>query len=114
MSARRVPSRVRLLAAAAAVLAPLLASCAVLVPGTPTPAPPRTVDGAQLERDVRAVLADDPATAPLATAPVQCPQQVVVYPHLVLFCQVVQGPVIRSIPVTILDREGNYQVGRPF
>jgi|tagenome__1003787_1003787.scaffolds.fasta_scaffold19670975_2 hypothetical protein len=112
MSARRAPSRRRL--ALLGALAPLLASCAVLVTGTPTPAPPRTVDGAQLERDVRAVLAADPSTAALASAPVQCPQRVVVYPQLVLFCQVMQGPVIRSIPVTILDRDGNYQVGKPF
>ncbi|MCE0765907.1 DUF4333 domain-containing protein [Pseudonocardia kujensis] len=112
MPARPAASRVRL--AAALVLAPLLASCAVLVSGTPTPAPPRTLDGAQLERDVRAVLAADPSTAALASAPLQCPQQVVVYPQLVLFCQVQQGAVIRSVPVTVLDRDGNYQVGKPF
>ncbi|GAA4687925.1 hypothetical protein GCM10023215_24690 [Pseudonocardia yuanmonensis] len=111
MSAR-VPSRARL--AAAAALAPLLVSCSVLVTGTPTPAPPRTIDGAQLEHDVREVLAANPSTEALASAPVQCPQQVVVYPQLVLFCQVVQGNVIRSIPVTVLDRDGNYQVGKPF
>jgi hypothetical protein len=112
MSARRAPFRTRL--AVAVALAPLLASCSVLVAGTPTPAPPRTLDGARLEQDVRAVLAADPATTALASAPVQCPQQVVVYPQLVLFCQVQQGAVIRSVPVTILDRDGNYQVGKPF
>ncbi|MEU7811887.1 DUF4333 domain-containing protein [Pseudonocardia sp. NPDC049154] len=112
MSARRAPSRAGL--AVTAALAPLLAACSVLVTGTPTPAPPRTLDGAQVERDVRAVLAADPSTAALATAPVLCPQQVVVYPQLVLFCQAQLGNVIRSVPVTVLDRDGNYQVGRPF
>lgn len=112
MSAHPASPRARL--AAAVVLAPLLAGCTVAVTGTPTAAPPRTLGGAQIERDVRAVLAADPSTSALASATLQCPQQVEVYPQLVLFCQVQQGPMIRSVPVTILDREGNYQVGKPF
>ncbi|MFR9805840.1 DUF4333 domain-containing protein [Pseudonocardia sp. RS010] len=112
MSVRRDRSRGRLTGTVA--LLPLLAACSVLVPGRPVPAPPRTLDGTRLEQDVRAVLAADPATADLASAPVQCPQQVVVYPQLVLFCQVASGNVLRSIPVTVLDRDGNYRVGPSF
>ena len=93
----------------------LVGGCAQTVAGTPEAVPLPTIDGARLEDEVRAVLAQDPNTATLArTALVQCPRQVVVYPTLVIFCQVDGGGRIGNVPVTILDRDGNYQIGPPF
>jgi hypothetical protein len=97
------------LAAAAA-----LAACAVPVAGTARAEPPRTIDGPRLEQDVRDYLAADPATAPLALARVECPPQALADPRTVLFCQVVGVGRVRSVPVTVLDRDGDYLIGAPF
>lgn len=92
-------------------LVPLLAACAVQVGGTARAEPPHVIDGARLEREVAATLTADPQ---LAGAAVQCPHDAVAVPRVTLFCQVVRPTRVSSIPVTILDREGDYTIGRPF
>lgn len=101
---------------AAAVLACVpLAACAVTVPGTPTAAPLPTIDSAALIRDVRAVLAGDPETAPIAqTADVTCPRDAPADPYVTLFCQAVSPGGVLLVPVTVLDRDGDYRVDRPY
>jgi len=89
-------------------------ACAVPVAGTARAEPQRTIDGTRLEQEVRDFLAADPATAPLALASVECPPQAVVDPRTVLFCQVVGAGRVRSIPVTVLDADGDYRIGQPF
>jgi hypothetical protein len=98
---------------AAAALA-LLTACAVQIAGTPTAVPPTTIDGSRLEQEVHDFLAADPSTADLAAAAVQCPKQVPASPEVSLFCQVVLPTRVALIPVTILDRDGNYRIGHPF
>jgi hypothetical protein len=94
-----------------------LAGCAAPVAGasgTPGAAPPRTLDGPRLEADVRDYLAHDPATAPLTAGRVECPPSAVVDPRVVVFCQVVGVGRVWSVPVTVLDDEGDYRIDKPF
>lgn len=92
-----------------------LAACAVTVPGTPTAAPLPTINTAALIKDVRAVLAGDPRTASIAqTVDVTCPRDVPADPYITLFCQVVSPSGVLVVPVTVLDREGDYRVDRPY
>ncbi|GAA1857232.1 hypothetical protein GCM10009836_41860 [Pseudonocardia ailaonensis] len=98
------------------VLSGLLAGgCAQTIAGTAQATPLPTIDGTRLEQEVRETLVKDPTTAAFAaTADVQCPQQVIAYPRLALFCQVIAGNIIKNVPVTVLDRDGDYQIGKPF
>jgi hypothetical protein len=100
-------------ALAAAVLA-LVAACSSPAVETAPPAPPPTVDGARLEQDVRDYLAADPSLAALVPGVVQCPPAALVYPNVVLFCQITGVGRVWSVPVTILDRDGDYRIDKPF
>jgi hypothetical protein len=93
----------------------LLLGCTHPVAGTATAAPRRVLDSTAVERDVREVLAVDPATRDAAAdALVVCPQDVPADPNLVVFCDVTGGGLRLSVPVTILDADGDYQVGSAF
>jgi hypothetical protein len=73
------------------------------------------LDSTAVERDVREVVAVDPATRDAAAdALVVCPQDVPADPNLVVFCDVTGGGLRLSVPVTILDADGDYQVGSAF
>lgn len=95
-----------------------LTGCAVSVAGTPTPEPLRTVDSEALARDVRAMLAADPETAGVAaTATITCPRGVPLahgVTKVTLFCQATGTGRVLLVPVSILDLEGDYHIGRPY
>ena len=99
----------------ALLLAVPLAACAAPMAGRaePVDAGP-TVGGPALEQAVRDFLADDPATAALAEGDVQCPPAGPPDPRVVLFCQVTGVGRVQSVAVTVLDRDGNYRIDRPF
>lgn len=93
----------------------LLLACTHPVAGTATAAPRKVLDSTAVERDVREVVSVDPATRDAAAeALVVCPQDVPADPDLVVFCDVTGDGLRLSVPVTILDADGDYQVGSAF
>ncbi|MCW0214125.1 MAG: DUF4333 domain-containing protein [Pseudonocardia sp.] len=97
------------------VLPVLVVGCTQSVAGTATAAPRPVLDSAAVERDVRAVVAQDPARRDaVAGAQVVCPHDVPADRNLVVFCDVTGAGLRLTVPVTILDADGNYQVGIAF
>jgi hypothetical protein len=93
----------------------LLVGCTQSVTGTATAAPRPVLDSAAVERDVRAMVAADPATRDAAAvAQVVCPRDVPADRNLVVFCDVTGNGLRLSVPVTIRDADGNYEVGTAF
>jgi hypothetical protein len=93
----------------------LLLGCTHPVAGTATAEPRRVLDSTAVERDVREVVAADPATRDAAAdARVVCPRDVPADRNLVVFCDVTGNGLRLSVPVTILDSNGDYQVGSAF
>lgn len=104
--------RARPLLAVAALL--VAGACAAPVTGPAQPEAPTTIDGARLEQDVQDYLRSDPSLAPLAAGRVQCPPAAAIDPDVVLFCQITGVGKVWSVPVTILDRHGDYRIDKPF
>jgi hypothetical protein len=73
-----------------------------------------SLDGARLEQEIRDYLVTDPATAPLASARVECPPHALADPRIVMFCQIVGAGRVRSVPITVLSEDGDYRIGKPF
>lgn len=104
--------RVRSVVAVAALV--LVCACTAPVAGNAQVEGPPTIDGARLEQDVRDYLRSDPSLADLAGGSVQCPPSAVIDPTVILFCQITGVGRVWSVPVTVLDRDGDYRIDRPF
>jgi hypothetical protein len=104
--------RARSLLAVAAVA--LVGACAAPVAGNGRVEAPPTIDGVRLEQDVRDYLRSDPSLAPLAGGSVQCPRSAVIDPTVILFCQITGVGRVWSVPVTVLDGDGDYRIDKPF